>query len=119
MPRPRTHDWIDERSLALHRAVAAHWQAEPEVVLAKAKANLARWLATVDARSRLALLEWREALGGSRESVVELMTAWDERARRLRQSSPMVAGILPESERRAIFREFRAALEERDEPRRA
>ena len=39
----RTHEWIDRRSLALHEAVAAKLEAQPQL-LDVARANLARWL---------------------------------------------------------------------------
>ena len=39
----RAHEWIDRRSLALHGAVAAKLEAQPEL-LDLARANLQRWL---------------------------------------------------------------------------
>ena len=39
----RAHEWIDRRSLALHHAVAAKLEAQPEL-LDVARANLRRWL---------------------------------------------------------------------------
>ena len=41
----RSHEWIDERSLALHEAVAAKLEREPQL-LDIARANLQRWTAT-------------------------------------------------------------------------
>ncbi len=50
----RAHAWIDRRSLALHEAVAAKLEAQPQLVDV-ARANLRRWLGTNPAA---ALREW-------------------------------------------------------------
>jgi hypothetical protein len=96
----RSHAWIDRRSLSLHDAVAAKIEARPEL-LDVARANLARW---VSRTSHGALLEWQRLL--ERTSVadlVALLRSEDERAARLRQSSPF-PGILTPEERREILR---------------
>jgi hypothetical protein len=54
----RSHDWIDRRSLALHEAVAAKLQANPQL-LNVARENLERWL---NAAPRPPLIEWRHLL---------------------------------------------------------
>ncbi len=113
--RPRTHDWIDERSLALHEAVVRRLLAEPESVLIPARANLARWMKSAASRTQPVLQEWAGILAGSPEKIAAVATAWNEESRRLRQSSPLVAGVLPEHERREIFEQFRQLLQQ-DEP---
>ena len=95
----RSHEWIDERSLALHEAVAARLEAQPQL-LEVARANLKRWLDTSPAA---ALKEWEGLLDRlSLPQLVQLLRSPEEEAVRLRQSSPF-AGILSPAERQAIL----------------
>ena len=100
----KDHRLIDERSLAFDRLIAAKLRSQPSLV-EKARGNLARWLETCSAGAKPALLEWQRLLSGSFDELLALMQATDERATRLRQSSPF-CGILSESERLSIIREF-------------
>lgn len=103
----RSHAWIDRRSLALHEAVAARIEAEPEL-LDVARANLMRWISRTP---HGALLEWQRLLERTPVAeIVALLRSESEAAVRLRQSSPF-AGLLTAQERRAILR--------RHDPRRA
>lgn len=102
----KDHRLIDERSLAFDRLVAEKLQRRPEL-LEKARANLARWLEDGSARSRPGLVEWQRILDGPLEDVLAQLAATDERATRLRQSSPF-CGIMTEDERLGIIREFQA-----------
>jgi hypothetical protein len=102
--RVRSHEWIDARSLALHEAVAAKLEARPQL-LDVARANLARWLARDPAG---ALLEWARLLDQRPlDDILTLLRSSDERAARLRQSSPF-AGVLTPEERLAILRQYDA-----------
>ena len=112
----KDHRLIDRRSRALGRAVARRVAADPSLA-ARARATLDRWRATASPRSRPALDEWADALDGPPVGVVALLTGRDERATRLRQSSPF-AGALPPAERNAILRRYQA-VEARVEARRA
>ena len=95
----RSHEWLDRRSLALHEAVAAKLQANPQL-LAVARSNLERWL---QAGSRTPLVEWRRILETTDlADLLALLRATDERSTRLRQSSPF-AGVLTAEERQAIL----------------
>jgi len=95
----RSHQWIDQRSLALHEAVAAKLEADPQL-LDVARRNLERWLQQNPA---LALREWRRILDSTPlADVVALLRSSSEEATRLRQSSPF-AGLLTTEERRAIM----------------
>ena len=95
----RSHQWIDQRSLALHEAVAAKLEADPQL-LDVARRNLERWLQQNPA---LALREWRRILDSTPlADVVALLRSSSEEATRLRQSSPF-AGLLTTEERRAII----------------
>jgi hypothetical protein len=95
----RSHQWIDQRSLALHEAVAAKLEADP-TLLDVARANLQRWLSTTPAP---ALLEWRQLLDVTQlPQLLTLLRSPDDYAARLRQSSPF-AGLLTPEERRFIL----------------
>jgi hypothetical protein len=98
----RSHAWIDQRSLALHERVAAKLERDP-ALLDVARDNLERWLRTTDSAS---LLEWRHLLDvTSLAALLELLRSRDERAIRLRQSSPF-AGLLTPDEREQILRQY-------------
>ena len=100
------HRLIDERSLAFNRLISAKLRSQP-VLVDKARDNLARWLETCSAGAKPALLEWQRLLFGSFDELLALMEATDERATRLRQSSPF-CGLLTEEERLGIIRKFQA-----------
>jgi hypothetical protein len=100
----KDHRLIDERSLAFDRVIAAKLRSEPALV-EKARGNLARWLETCSAAARPDLLEWQRLLSGPFDELLVLLEATDERATRLRQSSPF-CGILTPEERLGIIREF-------------
>lgn len=102
----KDHRLIDERSLAFDRVVARKLRANPDLI-SKAQANLRRWLVTCSAGARPVLLEWQRLLEGPTEALFAQLQATDERAARLRQSSPFCGVITPE-ERNRILREFHA-----------
>ena len=98
----RSHQWIDERSLAFHEAVAAKVESQPDLMQI-ARANVDRWLRQ---RPLPALLEWQDLLGReSSEVILTILRSRTETAARLRQSSPF-AGILTSAERQAILRRY-------------
>ena len=102
----RSHEWIDQRSLALHEAVAARLEAQPQL-LEVARANLRRWLA---ARPAAVLREWQRLLDSlPLPQLVQLLRSPAEEAVRLRQSSPF-AGILSPAERQAILSRYESSL---------
>jgi len=101
----RSHEWIDQRSLALDRAIAQRLLADPSL-LDRARNTLARWIGQRQPDPPLALREWQDCLERlSFDEIIALITSDDERARRLRQSSPF-CGILPPAERLAIFKQY-------------
>ncbi len=102
----KDHRLIDERSLAFHRLISAKLRQQPDLV-EKARGNIARWLKICSAGVEPTLLEWQGVLAGSFDQIVAQLEATDERATRLRQSSPFT-GILTQSERLKIIREFQA-----------
>ena len=103
----RSHEWIDQRSLAMGRAIAGKVRAQP-ALFQIAKDILKRWIQQRQPDVPIVLQEWQEILTQwSVEKILDLLTSDDENARRLRQSSPF-AGVLSQEERRSIFDEYEA-----------
>ena len=100
----KDHRLIDERSLAFHRLVAEKLHTDP-TLLDLARANLARWEAGASPRLHPVLAEWRALIDAPLDDLLAVLTCEDERATRLRQSSPFAGALSPE-ERFAILREF-------------
>jgi hypothetical protein len=97
----RSHQWIDQRSLALHDAVAAKLETDP-ALLEIARDNLRRWISSAP---RPPWLEWQQVLDATPfHELLALLRSTSDRAARLRQSSPF-AGVLTPAERRALFDE--------------
>jgi hypothetical protein len=102
----KDHRLIDERSLAFHRLIVERLRENPSLV-GIARTNLRRWLQTCSPGVRRTLLEWQELLEQPLDTLLAFLESTDERATRLRQSSPF-CGIMTEEERLAIIREFQA-----------
>jgi len=102
----KSHELIDQRSLAFGKAIAARLVENPALI-DHARGNIARWLETCSAGVRPALLEWLAALDAGVPGALELLTGENERATRLRQSNPF-AGVLPQHERNEILLRFEA-----------
>lgn len=94
------------RSLWLHRAVAGRLAQDPDAVLARARANVHRWLATrPEGGATRWLQEWGRILDAGPEAVMEALVSPSPGARELRQSSPFTR-VLSEAERQSIIRSF-------------
>ena len=92
------------RSLWLSHAVAGHLVRDPERVLALARRNLDKALASsARGSAKVWLGEWSQLLDGPIEGVLEALTSHSPRARELRQNSPF-AGVLTERERQDVLR---------------
>jgi hypothetical protein len=91
------HQLLDDRALAMDRLIAGRLRSHPELVH-KARATLARWLECADVSVRPALEEWNALLCGPQQTLIEVLEGTDDRAKRLRQSSPF-CGILKPAER--------------------
>jgi hypothetical protein len=103
------HIRIEERSIALHRAVAERIRENPKL-MEEATNNLHQHLQQSFSEGRKpvsSLLEWQELLENqSLDQVLEFMVSDSEKARRLRQSSPF-AGIITLQERWRIYEAYR------------
>jgi hypothetical protein len=98
------HQRIDQRSIALHRAIAGKLRANPELI-AIARDNLDRWTPALP-RSRPYFDRWREILNRPLAEILELLTEESEPMTALRQATPF-AGILEPKERWAIYERFK------------
>jgi len=96
------HLRIEERSLALHKAIAQQLIDRPEL-LNVAKANLDRWIQ--NSEEIPAWRSWKRILEGSMDDIIKILVSPDERNRELRQSSPF-CGILSRQERWRIYEAF-------------
>jgi hypothetical protein len=102
------HRLGEERSIAMHAAIAARLVAEPELV-SRARQRVAGWLADGSV-ARPYAEAWRQLLALPPAELARTLVDPGERARALRQASPF-AGALPPAERWAIRRAVRARLE--------
>lgn len=93
----RTHQEIDERTLAMHRLVAEKIRQDP-ALFNKAKATLARWRNRVSINSQPYLHEWEALMNQGIEACLAVAVEESERATALRQSSPF-AGLLTHQDR--------------------
>jgi hypothetical protein len=106
-----THAFLDEFSLAYHRAVAERLRAEPAAVLGQARRNLDRWTEgdSFAPGEQSSLEEWRRILDeASVDRLIEVIADTSDEGQRLRSSSPFV-GVLSPEERLEIL----AACEQR------
>jgi len=90
----------------MHCLIARKIEADRRL-LAAARRNLTKWIARYGEDAPRALGEWREILDRPWPEIAALITAADESATRLRQSSPF-AGVLTPAERRRVYEAFRA-----------
>ena len=102
----KDHRLIDERSLAFGKLIADKVRADPTLTQ-HARDNLERWMRDCSERLRPALLEWEEVLNGPLPELLNFQVSRDERATRLRQSSPF-AGVITSEERWEVLRDFQA-----------
>jgi hypothetical protein len=98
----RTHQEIDERSLALHRRVADAIRHDP-ARFDRARAILRHWREVVSPDSQPYLREWERLLAQGVEASLAAALERSEHAAALRQCSPL-AGVLTSRERFAFLR---------------
>lgn len=84
----RTHQEIDQRSLALHQLVAEKIRENP-ALLDKAQSILQRWRTIVCANSQPYLEEWEGLIDQGVDVCLAVAVEDSERAAALRQSSPL------------------------------
>ncbi|MFA6958489.1 MAG: hypothetical protein WC538_21690 [Thermoanaerobaculia bacterium] len=98
----RSHETIDQRSLAMVRAIVAKIDADPaRTGLEHAREVCRNW---VSAGNRPAM-EWSVIMALPWEEIRTILLDESEEGQRLRQSDPF-CGILSPEERWTIYREF-------------
>ena len=100
----RTHEEIDQRSLALHRLVAERIMRDP-ALFEKSRLTLARWRETVCVASQPYLEEWERLMNEGVEACLAVALEDSQRAAALRQSSPF-SGVLSNRERFAFLKQW-------------
>lgn len=103
MTSVRTHESIDERSLALVRAIVARIDADPE---RRGLEHARRVCRTWGEAGNRPALEWAEIIARPWDEIRRVLLDESDNGQRLRQSNPF-CGILSPRERWAIYREFR------------
>ena len=99
----RTHQQIDERSLALARAIVEKIDRDPaRQGLEKARATCRRWYKQ---RPLPAIGEWLNILQEPWEDIRRVLLDESQSGRRLRQSDPFCCILTPQ-ERWAIYRKY-------------
>jgi transcriptional regulator with XRE-family HTH domain len=93
----------EQRSLALHQAVAAHLRTDPKKNIAIAQRNLLVMRESdVESHAAPYLDTWQTLLSGPLHTLLSVLTSTDQPARSLRQASPF-GGVLSDAERLAII----------------
>jgi hypothetical protein len=101
----KTHQQIDERSLALARAIVDKIDRDPQRAgLEKARATCRRWF---QERPLPAIREWMEILDRPWEEIRAVLLDESEHGQRLRQSDPF-CGILTPQGRWDIYQAFQS-----------
>ena len=101
------HDLAEERSIALHAAVAERLRAEPSL-LDPVRARVLKWLQDGSVHARYAR-DWAAILARPLAEILPFLTDPGEHARALRQVTPFT-GILDQQERLRIRAEVRLRL---------
>lgn len=98
----------EERSLALHRAIAERARTDPSV-LERARDRVRRWLDS-GAVARYWAEEWRAVLSRPTQEICAWLTDESEHARAMRHVTPF-AGVIDPRTRWRIWREAREEME--------
>jgi hypothetical protein len=104
--RGSTHRLHDARSLAMHVVVARRIEHD-RTLLARARRTLQRWERQQGHPVAPWLTEWQELLAQPWPVIADRITALDEDATRLRQSSPLTV-LLSQDDRKRIREAFGA-----------
>ncbi len=94
---------VEEKSLAIHRLIAARLLQDPAPTLKKARHNLAKLREADRGNSTCWLDEWEDLLDRSFDEIVTAMLARTQHGVDLRQMTPF-AGVLTDTERRKALR---------------
>ena len=98
----RTHQDLDDRSLALHRLIADKIRRDP-ALFDKARATLEHWRQRVSIRTQPCLEAWSNLMDQGMDASLAMAVEDSERAAALRQSSPF-SGLLSNQDRFAFLK---------------
>lgn len=98
----------EQKSLAMHKAVAAKVRAQP-FLLSKARERL-QWLRNKNPAAVSYYDDWADLLDGNIETLLAAMVDPSEHACALRQENPFV-DLVDQKERARIFREIAETLD--------
>ena len=90
----RTHQEIDQRSLALHRLIAVKIRGDL-ALLERAKQILQRWRMSVSPRAHAYLDEWQRLIDQGPDVCLAVAVEDSQRAAALRQASPLACLLTP------------------------
>jgi transcriptional regulator with XRE-family HTH domain len=94
---------VEEKSLAIHRQIAARLLRNPGAALAKARTNLRQLQAADRVHAARWLDDWDALLDRPTDEIVTAMLARTQQGIDLRQMTPF-AGVLTDTERRRALR---------------
>lgn len=94
---------IEEKSLAVHRSIAARLRPDPASTLKKARGNLAKLREADRGNAAHWLDEWDGLLDRSTDEIVTALLARTQQGIHLRQMTPF-AGVLTDTERGKALR---------------
>lgn len=103
-----SHRLAEERSLALHRAIAERVRDDASI-LPRARGRVRQWLETGQV-ARYWAEEWDRVLALSDQEICTWLVDESEHARAMRQVTPF-AGVIDPRTRWRIWREVRESLE--------
>lgn len=105
VPDERGPRWtrVEEKSLAIHRHIAARLLEQPGPTIARARANLDRLQSTDRGNAARLLDDWDTLLDRPTDEIVTAMLARTQHGIDLRQMTPF-AGVLTDTERRKALR---------------
>ena len=89
---------VEEKSLAIHRRIAARLLEDPDRTIKKARRNLALLRSADRGQSARLLDDWNDLLGRPTDEIVTAMLARTQHAIDLRQMTPF-AGVITDAER--------------------
>ena len=106
MPKPRSPAYLDSRSQALKRLVAAKLREHPEL-LSIGRENLERWREEDGrwGRHTCYMLVWEKTISDGVEACCRLLEDTSEETQPLRQAAPF-AGVISEKARREFLAEW-------------
>lgn len=105
--KTHSHQWLDQRSLALHRLIVEKIRRDPDL-FENVKITLTRWSKIVCANSQPYVKEWQRLVDLGMEACLAAAVEESEHADAMRQASPF-CGILSNEERWEFFLDWAGA----------